>query len=201
MELEQLKDMMKIILKPSRYLHSIGVEEVSCDLACIYGYDTEKASIAGILHDCAKCLTDEQLVEECHRFQLPVKEVELGNKQLLHAKVGAVYVKHHYGIVDEDIINAIYYHTTGRPAMSLLEKIIYIADYIEPYRKPLQGMEKIRSTAYEDIDLAVFMIAESVLNYLQHTGALIDTLTVETYEYYETVIKNREMKEVCYGQF
>jgi len=185
---------MKKTLTESRYQHSLGVEEVSCDLALIYGYDMDKACIAGILHDCAKCLTEEQLIYECNQYHLPVKEIEMQRKQLLHAKVGAAYARFLYEVEDESILNAITYHCTGRPAMSLLEKIIFTADYIEPYRKQLPGLEEIRRAAYEDLDQAVYMILKNTLLYLQKTGAVIDTLTNETYEYYKT-------KGDCNGQF
>lgn len=187
MELEQIKDCMKKQLKESRFRHCIGVEEVSYDLALIYGYDTRKASIAGILHDCAKFLTDEQLTRECNRYQIPIKEIELQCKGLLHAKVGAAFARDIYEIEDEDILNAITYHCTGRPAMSLLEKIIFTADYIEPFRKPLPRIDEIRKAAYEELDYAVYIILKNTLDYLQNTGAVIDTLTNETYEYYKAV--------------
>jgi predicted HD superfamily hydrolase involved in NAD metabolism len=190
MELEQLESNMKIVLKESRYKHSIGVEDVSCDLALIYGYDTKKASIAGILHDCAKNLTEEQLIEECKRYHIPIKEVEMRCKQLLHAKVGAVYARNLYDVVDEEILRAIHYHCTGKPSMTLLEKIIFTADYIEPYRRPLPRIDQIRKAAYEDLDLAVYMILKNTLDYLLNSGAVIDTLTVETYEYYKESVQN-----------
>lgn len=191
MELEQLRGSMKEILKESRYIHSLGVEEVACDLAVIYGEDPLKASIAGILHDCAKSLSDEELLEECRKHQLPVTEFEAESVHLLHAKVGASFARSKYGIEDEEILNSIIYHTTGRPAMTLLEKIIFTADYIEPNRKPLPKMAEIRRIAYEDLDRAIYMILESTLNYLKTTDTFIDTRTVETYEYYKNIINHR----------
>lgn len=185
MDLEMLRECMKSILKESRYRHSLGVEEVSYDLALIYGYDTELASIAGILHDCARGLTNEGVLSECRKNNLPVTEIEEQNLLLLHGKLGAFYAKVKYGVENEEIINAILYHTTGRPAMTLLEKIIFTADYIEPYRKPLPEIDKIRITAYENLDLAVLIILKNTLEYLKTTGTVIDNLTNETYEYYK----------------
>ncbi|MGB4661376.1 MAG: bis(5'-nucleosyl)-tetraphosphatase (symmetrical) YqeK [Mobilitalea sp.] len=184
-----LRNSMKKILKESRYQHSIGVEEVSCDLAIINGYDPVKASITGILHDCAKNLTDEELLAECIKYHLPITEVEAICVDLLHAKVGAIHAKEKYGVMDEDIYNAITYHTTGRPGMSLLEKIVFIADYIEPYRKLIPGINEIRVAAYENLDLAVYMITENTLKYLDQTCSTIDTLTNETYEYYKQLFE------------
>jgi predicted HD superfamily hydrolase involved in NAD metabolism len=189
MDLQELRDRVKDRLSEARYQHSLGVEEVCCDLAIIYGYDPRKASVAGILHDCAKDLTDEELLTECERYHLPISEIEHLCKYLLHGKVGAAHAKDYFGIKDEDILNSIIYHTTGRPAMSLLEKIVFTADYIEPYRRPLPRIDEIRRTAYENLDLAVSMILENTLRYLRSTGATFDTLTMETYDYYKTVLQ------------
>jgi predicted HD superfamily hydrolase involved in NAD metabolism len=189
MELEQIRNSLKMSLKPKRYLHSEGVEEVACDLAVINGYDMKKAGIAGLLHDCAKNLTERQLLKECESHRLPVTEVERRCPFLLHAKVGALYARIKYGIEDEEILNSIAYHTTGRPAMTLLEKIIFTADYIEPCRKPLPRIDEIRRTAYSDLDAGVYMILENMLDYLTDTESVTDTLTVDTYNYYKAVLK------------
>ncbi|MBH1940971.1 bis(5'-nucleosyl)-tetraphosphatase (symmetrical) YqeK [Mobilitalea sibirica] len=187
MKLDLLRDRMNMILKDSRYLHCLGVEEVSCDLAVIYGCDLEKACIAGLVHDCAKNINDDNLLEECRAYNIPVSEIEMKSPHLLHAKVGAYHAKVQYEIEDDDILNAITYHTTGRPGMSLLEKIIFTADYIEPYREELPRIYEIRKAAYDNkLDQAIVMILENTLDYLQNTGAVIDTLTKDTYEYYKT---------------
>lgn len=188
LDLQLIRDDLKKILKDSRYQHSTGVEEVAHDLALIYGYDTDKAITAGILHDCAKNLTDQELLEACRKYQLSVSDIEKKCLYLLHAKVGAALSRDKYGVCDDEILNAITYHTTGRPAMTLLEKILFTADYIEPYRKPLPRIDEIREAAYRDLDLAVYMILDNMLNYLQDTGGEIDTLTVQTYDYYKEYI-------------
>lgn len=187
MELKQLRECVKQLMKESRYLHSRGVEEVSYDLALIYGCDTRKASIAGILHDYAKGLSDEELLAKCDQYHLPITEVERKRPVLLHAKVGSAMVKDLLGVEDEDILNSITYHTTGRPSMSLLEKIIFTADFIEPYRKPIPNIDEIRRWAYLNLDTAVTMILKNTLDYLTDSGVLIDTLTKETYEYYKAL--------------
>ncbi|HWT26805.1 MAG TPA: bis(5'-nucleosyl)-tetraphosphatase (symmetrical) YqeK, partial [Mobilitalea sp.] len=105
MDLDQMRQTIKGYLKESRYQHSIGVEEASCDLAYIYGYDPEKAAIAAVLHDCAKHLSDEELLKECEHYHLPVTKAEAQNVQLLHAKVGAAYAKDKFGVENEEIIN------------------------------------------------------------------------------------------------
>lgn len=189
MELLYLEEQMRQLLSEGRFTHSQGVVEVCHDLALIYGCDTNKACIAGILHDCAKQFTKEELLEECHKNQVLISEVEQQNPDLLHAKVGMILARKCYGIVDEDILNAISYHTTGRPGMSLLEKIVFTADYIEPNRKPLPRIEEIRKAAYEiNLEKAILLIIENTLSYLKSTGAIIDFMTVKTYECYKTEV-------------
>lgn len=188
MDIEQIKEKLSKILKPSRYRHSSGVEEVAMDMAAIFGYDIKKAGLAGILHDCAKYLSDEELLDECEKYGLPVTDIEKRCAYLLHAKVGALYAKIKYGVDDEDILSAIRYHTTGRPNMTLLEKIIFTADYIEPYRRPLPRIDEIRKAAYDTLDLAVLMILENMVDYLEGTAEAIDTMTIETYKYYKDLL-------------
>lgn len=194
MDLEMMREHLKSVLKPARYEHSLGVEEVACDMAVIFGYDMEKARIAGLLHDCAKYLPDEELIAKCEELQLPISEIERKCGYLLHGKVGAVFARDSYGVEDEDILSAIIYHTTGRPAMSLLEKIIFTADYIEPNRRPLPRIKEIRWAAYSDIDLAVTMILENMIEYLKNSGAVMDSLTEDTYEYYKEFLLTRDKK-------
>ncbi len=186
MELEPLRKSMKKVLSESRYRHSLEVEEVCYDLALIHGEDTLKAAIAGILHDCAKCMTDMELLQECEKYNLPITQVQRKQPYLLHASLGAVYAREKYGIRDEDILNAITYHTTGRPAMTKLEKIVYIADFIEPGRKPIPVLDEAREMAYRNLDEAVICIADNSLNYLKEKGVIIEPLTKETYDYYLT---------------
>lgn len=186
MDIEKLRKSMKSILSDSRYLHSIGVEEVSYDLALIHGDDTIKASVAGILHDCAKYLTGEELIRECEKNNLRISEIERKLPELLlHAKVGALYAREKYGVADDNILKAIEYHTTGRPDMTKPEKIVFVADYIEPNRtEPIPRMDYIRETAYRDLDKAVVLILDNTIKYLKEMKFLIEPTTLETYDYY-----------------
>lgn len=185
MEIRQLREKMKGILSESRYSHSAGVEQVCYDLALIHGEDTTKAGIAGILHDCAKYMTDDEIIRECERYQIKMSETERRLPgQLLHSKLGAVYARKKYEVTDEDILNAIKFHTTGRPAMSKLEKILFVADYIEPNREIIPNLDYIREVAYQDLDEAIKLITKQTLEYLNNMGYLIDPMTKETYEYY-----------------
>ncbi len=189
MDLDMIRENIKMLLKEARYQHSLGVEEVACDLALIHGYNMEKASVAGILHDCAKNMTDQQLVMECEKNHIPISDIERKCGFLLHGKVGAILANEMFGIEDKEILDAITYHTTGRPGMTLLEKIIFTADYIEPYRRPLPRINEIRENAYSNLDLAIYMILENTLYYLVDSGTSIDHTTIETYKYYGSVIQ------------
>lgn len=192
MELEHIRKSLEKTLSEKRYRHILGVEEVCYDLAVIYGCDTLKARTAGLLHDCAKHLSDEELISECRKFNLHITEAEMKAPYLLHAKVGAAYAKEFYGITDEEILNAIISHTTGRPAMSELEKIVYVADFIEPYRNPILHLDKARKIAYnDDMDEAVMFISGRILEYLKSINAFIDPLTIETYNYYVNLCQSK----------
>ena len=178
---------LKKTLKPSRYEHTIGVAYTAANMAMRYGEDMKRAFLAGILHDNAKNVSDDELLAFCYEHGIEVREVEKTSKYLLHAKVGAYHVGHTFNIEDEEVASAVFYHTTGKPAMTLLEKIIFTADYIEPNRRQIPGLDEIRSVVYQDLDRAVYLILHNTLAYLR-TGkedADIDPLTIETYEYYK----------------
>ena len=158
-------------------------------MAMKFGADVESALIAGILHDCAKNIPNDKKLSICEKNNLSVSDTERANPDLLHGKVGAYLAKTEYEVEDEDILNAITYHTTGRPGMSLLEKIIFVADYIEPLRKPLPNIENIRRAAFEDIDLAVYMELKNVLTFLDTLEKEVDNVTKETFEYYKNIVE------------
>ncbi len=186
---------MDSLLSPHRVAHVKNVAKTAVRLAQIYGADMDKAYIAGLLHDCAKYLDDEQMLEAAKEHNIELEEIEKTSIQLVHAKVGAVFAKEIYGIEDEDIMNAIRYHTTGRPEMSLLEKIIYVADYIEPGRKrmvddPEAGkmLERARSLATLDLDHALRYILKETYDYLvKQTDYSISDMTRKAYEYYRDI--------------
>ena len=184
MEVQQIEEKLKTALKPSRYRHTIGVAYTASCMAMVFGVDVHKAYRAGLLHDCAKCLTNEKRIFLCKKHNIQMNEAELKNPQLLHAKVGSFLAMEEFDIHDQDIINAILNHTTGRPDMSLLEKIIYIADYMEPGRKQAPNLSAIRKAAFEDLDKALLMILEDTLSYLHSTGSVVDTMTQKTYDFY-----------------
>ena len=134
MPIQKIKENLKKKLSSKRYEHTIGVEYTSTCLAMRYGVDIEKARIAGLLHDCAKYLSSEDKISKCESYGIPVSDYERKNPELLHAKLGACFANEIYGVTDSEILSAIIWHTTGCPDMSLLDKIVFIADYIEANR-------------------------------------------------------------------
>lgn len=184
-ELLEIRNKLSKKLKKDRFEHTIGVMYTAASLAMCYGEDVEKALTAGLLHDCAKyCSSGDQIVL-CRKYDIELTQSELEMPALIHAKLGAYLARHKYKIKDQDIIDAITYHTTGRPGMSMLEKIIYIADYIEPNRKVIPGLQEIRGLVFQDIDRAVYLSAQRTVRYLKDGGRAVDPMTVSTCEYYK----------------
>ena len=203
--LKKIRKAMEKAQDPKRFEHTIGVEYTAAALAMRYDCDIRNAQIAGLLHDCAKCLSDEKRLSICKKNEILVTELERKNPFLLHAKVGAYLAKKKYGVKDEDILNAIRNHTTGRQGMSLLEKIVFVADYIEPCRKHAPNLTEIRKLAFVDLDKALLRILEDTLSYLRDSGGDIDPMTEDTWHYLSEESKEAESsgtkgKEKPYGK-
>lgn len=175
---------MEKVQDRKRFEHTLGVEYTAAALAMCHGASVSDARIAGLLHDCAKCLSDRAQLTACERYGISVSELEKRNPFLLHAKVGACLARKKYGVEKEDILNAILYHTTGREGMCLLEKIVFVADYIEPGRKKAPNLEEIRRLAFRDLDAAMIKILEDTLSYLESSGGEVDPMTGTTLQYY-----------------
>lgn len=171
-----------------RYWHSIGVANTCACLAMRYGTDIQDAYVAGLLHDCAKVLSDKELIDICNDNKIPVSEFEQKSPYLLHSKVGSYFAKTLYGINNSEICSAIEFHTTGKPQMTLLEEIVFIADYIEPYRNKAANLERIRELAFCDIKAAIYAVCSDTINYLERQSKTIDTLTIDTYKYYKNLV-------------
>lgn len=190
-QIYSLYDKMEEKLGHHRYIHSVGVAGTAVSLAMKYGENIYKAQIAGILHDCAKCYDDEELVRLCRKKEIEVTDFEEKHGFLLHAKYGAYLAENKYGIRDEDILNAIRWHTTGREGMSLLEKIVFISDYIEPTRNKAEDLSSIRYEAFNgnDIDKVLLMIMRDTIKYLNASDNSIDKTTISAYEFYEKRVR------------
>ncbi|MCI5597372.1 MAG: bis(5'-nucleosyl)-tetraphosphatase (symmetrical) YqeK [Lachnospiraceae bacterium] len=182
--IDDIRAILKNKLSEKRYEHTLGVEYTAAALAMRYGADMNKARVAGLLHDCAKYFPGEKLLAKCRKHHLEINQYEQDYPELLHAKVGAYLASSKYGVQDEEILSAITWHTTGRPDMTLLDKIIYIADYIEPNRNKAPDLDEIRELAFKDLDECLMTILSHTLSYLKEKGSVIDPTTFATYEYY-----------------
>ena len=181
----ELQDILREKQSGKRFIHTLGVQYTSACLAVCYGADVNKAQMAGLLHDCAKHMKPEKLLEISKKQGLKISKAQERNPFLLHGRVGAYLARTKYGIKDEDILGAIEWHTTGRPEMTLLEKIIFTADYIEPGRNQAPNLEILRQLSFTDLNQAVCMILEQTLDYLKSTPQDIDETTEITYSYYK----------------
>lgn len=155
---EDLRACSYSMVKAKRLRHIRGTEEEAVRLALHWGADPEKARRAGILHDCTKYLDGKEQLKLCEKYGIVLDELERRAVKLLHAKTGAAIARHMFGMPD-DIYDAIYWHTTGKADMTLLEKILYTADYMEPNRE-FDGVERLRELAYTDLDAAVLLGCE-----------------------------------------
>ena len=164
-------------LKPRRMPHVLGTEETAVHLAQRYGADVRKARIAALLHDCTKKLSVQEHMEICRQYGVVLDEMEQREEKLLHAKTGAEIAKHVFGVSD-DIYEAIKWHTTGKPDMSLLEKVIYIADYMEPTRH-FPGVEKLRETVFEDLDAGVAMGLQNTIDLMERNHEEVHRNTLD----------------------
>lgn len=195
-DMEKIKDKLKKELDTSRYHHTIGVMYTAASLAMCYGIGLENAMMAGVLHDCAKCIPDNEKIRLCKEYGIILTETEIQNTALIHSKLGAYLAEHNYGVTNREILDAIAGHTTGHPKMTVLEKIIFIADYIEPGRNTAPDLMVIRKLAFEDLDRTMYKILNDTLNYLHQKGGIIDTMTEKTYQYYrDLIVKEEELED------
>lgn len=193
-ELKKIRKAMERTLDAKRYEHTLGVAYTAAALAMCYGASVKNAQLAGLLHDCAKCLSDDKKLSICEKHNISINDIERRNPSLLHAKVGSFLAMEEYHVTDPDVIHAILNHTTGRPGMSLLEKIIFVSDYIEPERNKAANLDEIRQMAFVNLDAALVRILEGTLQYLEEGGGEIDPMTRKTYEFY------RAGKEESHGK-
>lgn len=182
-----LRNELRGKLKPSRYEHTISVSFLCTALAMRYGFNLDKAELAGLLHDCAKHYGDEEIVKKCRKQDILLTDDELQAPLVLHAKYGAWLAEHKYGIKDEEIISAIRWHTTGKPKMALLDKIVFTADFIEPRRDRAPNLPLVRSLAFIDLDECVYQILSDTLNYLEGKGSFVDSMSNQAYAYYKQI--------------
>lgn len=189
---KQIKEYLFKNLSKKRFNHSINVAQQAFDLAKKYGADCEKAYFAGLVHDiCKETAFDVQqkLIFESDRN---VSAVELKSKPLWHAISGAQFIKIQYNISDDDIINAVRYHTVARADMTILEKIIYLADLVSEDRK-YKGVEDMRKLCYKDINIAMLEALKFCLTDSISKGSTIPQSSLEAYNQYAlAIVKDKE---------
>ena len=183
--IDLIKADLKEKLPKKRYEHTLGVAYTAAALAMCYGEDILKPELAGILHDVAKAKKSSELKDDMKGYIDPYTDGDyvalIADKapQILHAIYAPYLAKKDYKIEDKDILSAIRWHTTGKKDMTMLEKIVFVADYIEPNRKKLPDLDRIRTLSFHDISEAVKVIAKSTIEYLGSQGMYIDKFTYE----------------------
>ena len=187
----KIQHVLKKELDDNRYQHTLGVMYTAASMAMRYDVDVLKALYAGLLHDCAKCIPNDKKLHLCGKYGFTVSDIERENPSLLHAKLGACLAHEKYGVTDKEIIHAIESHTTGCPAMTMLEKIIYIADYIEPGRNKAADLPRVRKLAFEDLDACMAEILCDTLKYRSRVGGPLDPSTQLAYEFYRQYQKEQ----------
>ena len=167
-------------LDEDRYHHTMGVMYSAAALAMVHDYDLEDAQVAGLLHDCAKCIPNKKKIKLCEQRHVEITEFEKEHPFLIHAKLGVFIAREKYDIEDPDILSAIEWHTTGRPDMTALEKIIYLADYTEPTRREFPGLNEVRALTYVDLDRAMIRALTLSMEEVRSRGAEPHPRSVET---------------------
>ena len=188
MNKDSIKNEAYKMLTPKRKVHTEGVVETALALADIYGGDKEKVEIASWCHDIFRGVPMDELNACVKEYGLDDKY--LNNSNLSHGKLASIYIQKHFGIDDEDIINAISYHTTGRKNMSIVEKILFAADAMEPGRD-YPGVKEIRDVVYTDIDKACLLSLEGTVEHLLKSGMTMDEMDQDTMEAIE-YFRNKE---------
>ena len=177
LSLSQLRPVALSYLKHKRIPHVLGTEQEAIRLAERYGADVEKARVAALLHDCTKKLEMTEQLALCRQYGIELDELEQKALKLLHAKTGAAIARDVYG-VDDEIYRAIWWHTTGHADMTLLEKIIYLADYIEPSRD-FPGVNDLRNCVYEDLDKGLLMGLQMTIDEMTEMENPVHHATIE----------------------
>jgi predicted HD superfamily hydrolase involved in NAD metabolism len=185
MNRDQALQLVKPQLTEHRYLHTIGVMETAIKLAERYGADVKKAELAAIFHDYAKFRPKDEMKQIIVEQSMPPILLEY-NSELWHAPVGAFLAEKEAGITDSEVLDAIRYHTSGRIGMTLLDKIIYLADYIEPGRH-FPGVDEVRAIAEEDLDNALIQSMKNTIQFLMKKN---QPVFPDTFNAYNSIVKN-----------
>ena len=193
MKREKMEYKLKKELDRQRFEHTLGVESTAREMARIFGEDEEKAALAGLLHDCAKCMPLSQMIKAAKHED--IDPVMKESKALMHALAGQCIAQSVYSVKDQDVLSAIRWHTTGHANMTALEKIIYLADMIEPNRKPFPGLETLRALCVKDLDEAMHMALRMSLEHVKTQGKTLHPDTLAALKNYEPGLMADEQEE------
>jgi len=177
---------------PSRLNHILRVEEMAVELAKEHKLDVEKAATAGLMHDLAKYFKPPKLLEMARAEGLDIDPVSEATPHLLHADVSAIVARNTFGVKDEEVLQAIANHTLGRPGMSLLSCIVFLADSLEPGRGSTPELEVLRQISYQNLDQAVWLTCDYSLKFLLETHCLIHPRTIVTRNWFLQAVKNKQ---------
>ena len=191
MDIALLDEKLSKVLSEKRYTHSVYVSHTAVDMAKIFGVDINKAFLAGLIHDCAKYMSYDEMTDTAKRYGYTFDGITLACPGVMHADVGVLLAQYEYGINDEEILNAIRYHTVAREGMTPLEKIIYIADMTEPMRD-FDGVDRLRELSKSDLDKAFFEALRQSLDFNIKKKNIIHPNTLLAYN--EVLINTREEK-------
>ncbi len=175
---EMLSELQRT-LTSERYRHTLGVERTAIKLAQLNAVDPDKARVAALLHDCAKCMPEKEMLALLKRHKMMPRHKADQTRTLMHAPAGMILAQEKYGVTDPEILSAIRWHTTGHAGMTKLEKLIYLADVAEPNRRPFPALREIRQATWRSLDQGMKMAAERTLSYLDMKGVLPDPHTLE----------------------
>lgn len=189
MDYTEILKWLKDNLNEERYFHTLGTAQCAKELAAKYDLDCEKAYLAGLLHDCAKCFSKEKLLDIIHQ-NLDVEECEMLNYKTLHAPVSAYIAEKEFNVKDKEILSAIRWHTLGRLDMSDFDKIIFLADKIEPNTRDKEYCEQIRSILKENngLNKALLKCYKETIKSLVKRDLKICLLTIEIYNKLEDLV-------------
>ncbi|MZP30116.1 HD domain-containing protein [Heliobacterium undosum] len=174
----RLKEDLARELSPRRYVHIVGTGETAFRLAVLWGANPERACVAGLLHDIAREWSSDRLLQACDEAGVTLEPWERRQAELLHGYAGAWWAARVYGLNDDEVLRAVRHHTVGYPGMGLLEKIVYLADKIEPNRS-YKGVETLRTLAEQSLDRAVLACLDQTIQHVLRKGTLLHPLTVD----------------------
>lgn len=183
MEINEIKEKLKTMLPEKRLIHSLSVVDESIKLSKIYNLDSNKCIVASLLHDCAKYIDKDKINYYVDKYNIKLDDMERENLALSHSIIGSYIAKYEFNIDDDEILNAIKYHTTGNENMTLLEKVIFIADMIEEGRK-YPGVDELRQKVYnKELDEALLISFNNTVKYVIDNNNLIHPRTIKARNY------------------